>query len=367
MLYIIGDELNELGSGVVKKVEAQREIFSNNGLICRIHPLNYLCKKDTVSKIKRRLPFINTHKHWNKSDILKESHIYIRNLGPWDGYAVDFFSEIKAANRNLKIVYELPTYPYDKELLTKWKHWPLFLKDIYNRRYIHSFIDRIATLTNDSEIFGIPTLKIYNGIDFERIRPRIVCDTLDIHIIAVAKFELWHGYDRLIEGLRVYYKQNKYRKVFAHMVGYGSEYERYRKMVDDYGLNEYVIFYGQQSGRDLDDIYDKCNLGVASLGFHRIGLSEGAPLKTREYMTKGLPFIFGAKVSDISEKDQENIYLQVPANDSPIDIESILNFYDRIYREGAEQVNNHLRQFAQDHFSMEVAMKEVIEFFKNGK
>jgi len=155
--------------------------------------------------------------------------------------------------------------------------------------------------------------------------------------------------------------------VIFHLVGYGSEFERYQKMVADFALGDYVIFHGQQTGEALDAIYDQCNLGIASLGFHRTGLTEGAPLKTREYLAKGLPFIFGAKVSDISDEDKGSIYLQVPANDSPIDIEKILEFYARIYSEGAEPVNKRLRQFAQEHFSMEVAMKEVIDFFKSGK
>ena len=96
-------------------------------------------------------------------------------------------------------------------------------------------------------------------------------------------------------------------------------------------------------------------------------MNETAELKSRDYLAKGIPFVASVKILDIPEAVENDIYLRVPNDDSPIDIENVLNFYDRIYSESAEQVNNRLRQFAKDHFSMEVAMKEVIDFFKEGK
>ncbi len=365
MLYVAGADLKNIGSGVEKKIISQIEVFSLNLESCRFYCMPYVNENNTVNKILRRIPLINTHKKWQFNDFINEKYIYIRNLGPWDHYAVTFFSKLKEVNPNLLIVYELPTYPYDGELAKSWEGWPLLLKDKWNRHHLHKFIDRIATLTDDKEIFGVPTLKIGNGVDVDKIRPRQVQDTDVVHAIAVANFEWWHGYDRFLDGLKSYYADNPLRKVIFHLVGHGSEFGRYQKLVNEYGLGDYVILHDQQTDEALDAIYDQCNLGIASLGFHRTGLTEGAPLKTREYLAKGLPFILGAKVSDISDADKDNIYLQVPNDDSTIDIGAVLNFYDRIYSEGAEQVNIRLRQFAKEHFSMEVAMKEVIDFFKN--
>lgn len=367
MLYVVGTNPKEYSLGVAKKVCEQIKVFNKYKLNCELFTMSFYSRNDAFTKIAYRFPFFNAHKKWNIDDLRYHDCLYIRRLGPWDEPAVRFFRQLKKDNPCLKIVYELPTYPYEGEFKSKIHLWPLLIKDRWNRRYIYKFIDRIATLTDDNEIFGVPTLKIGNGIDLEQVRLRKVRETKDIHAIAVANFEWWHGYDRFIEGLKSYYTSNPCRKIYFHMVGHGSEFERYQRMVVEYGLRDYVILHDQQTGEALDDIYDKCNLGIASLGCYRKGMNETQELKSREYVVKGLPFVASVKISDISAGDKESIYLQVPNDNSPVDIEEVINFYDRTYIEGADNVNNRLRQFAKDHFSMEVAMKEVIDYFKAGK
>lgn len=366
-LYVTEKDINDIGKGVTNKIESQLDVFREANICFERYVLPLMDNRNRLYKIYRRLPFVNTHKKWNIEDFKDVSYIYMRRLGTWDGYAVKFLKKVKKENHTCKIVYELPTYPYDGEIVKRWYNWSLFIKDLYYRKHIHRFIDRIATLTDDKEIFGIPTLKIGNGIDVDKIRLRKVRETEEINAIAVANFEWWHGYDRFIEGLRLYYTSNPSRTIYFHMVGHGSEFVRYQKMIADYGVGDYVILYDQQTGDALDDIYDKCNLGIASLGCYRKGMNETQELKSREYLAKGLPFVASVKISDIPDGDKDSIYLQVPNDDSPIDINSVIKFYDRIYMEGADNVNNRLRQFAQDHFSMEAAMKEVIDYFKEGK
>lgn len=371
MLYVINCNLEDNGPGIARKIDEQVSCFSESGLDCSIYVLPYY--KDIhsiITKVKIRIPFVsmftNIHKHWGDR-LKKENCLYIRRLGAWDRDAIDYFLRLKENNPSIKIVLEIPTFPYDGELKKSWLNYPLLWKDRYNRKKLFRFIDRIATLTDDKEIFGIPTLKIGNGIDVNKIRIRKAYETNEIHAIAVAKFEWWHGYDRFLEGMKAYYSGNPSRKVVFHLVGNGNEFGRYQKMVAEYGLRDYVIFHDQQTGEALDAIYDQCNFGIASLGCYRKGLNETQELKSREYLAKGLPFVSSVKITDIPDAAKDNIYLQVSNNDSPIDIGSILEFYDRIYSEGAEQVNTRLRQFAKDHFSMEVAMKEVIDFFNEGK
>lgn len=365
MYYIIGHEIDDSGAGVARKVKEQIQAFNNNGLKCSLYVLPYYDMKcSKVHKILRRLPFTHLHKHWNISDLKDDNQLYIRYMGPWDGSAIKFFEQLKSRNKNIRIVCEIPTYPYDSEFKKNWKLYPLYLKDKYNRRYLYKFIDRIATLTDDKEIFGIPTLKIGNGIDVKKIRPRRVSKMDEIHAIAVANFAWWHGYDRFIEGMKIYYANNQSRKVVLHLVGHGSEFGRYKKMVADYNLEEYVILHDQQTGANLDAIYDQCNLAVASLGCYRKAMHETAELKTREYLAKGLPFITSVKIIDIDESEKNSIYMKVVNDDSSIDIATVIKFYDQIYSKGAKRVNDQLRQYAQDHLSMELAMKNVIDYFK---
>lgn len=365
MKYIIGKSLENFGAGSARKIREQIDAFNASGLNCELYVLPfYNYGTGRVARFFRRLPCINLHKHWRISDLVNEDYFYIRSAGGWDGYAVKFFEQLKLKNPRIKIVYEIPTYPYDGELAKSWKTLPILWKDKWNRRYLHKFIDRIATLTDDKKIFGVPTLRFSNGLDIDKVSPRNLQEAEEIHVIAVSNCEWWHGYDRFIEGLRLYYEGNPQRKIVFHLVGQGNESDRYKKMVQDYGLEEYVIMHGKKTGEALDTIYDQCNLGIASLGCYRKGMYETQELKSREYVAKGLPFVSSVRIGDISNEDKDNIYLQVSNDDSPVNIENVLNFYDHIYSEDVAQVDTRLRQFAKDHFSMEVAMKDVIDFFK---
>lgn len=368
MLYITEVDINDdTNKGVTEKIRGQIYAFDKAGLNCSYYRLKSEENNNSIiDMVKRRLPYINIHKHWHLDDeLISHDNIYIRQYVPIDDYIVRFFNNLKRKNPKCRIVWELPTYPYDDELRGEWRKKPFLWRDKYNRVKLKLFVDRIATLTNDKRIFGIPTLHIQNGIDIQKYKVRKVGNNINtINMIAVSKCIFWHGYDRLFLGLYDYYKNGGKRNVVVHFVGDGMELPKYKKMVKKYNLNNHVVFYGIKIGEELDEIYDSCNIGVGSLGCYRKGMNETAELKSRDYLAKGIPFVTSVKILDIPREGENNIYLRVPNNDSPLDINSVIDFYDRIYAEGADKVNTRLRKFAKEHFSMEVAMKEVIDFFK---
>ena len=84
-------------------------------------------------------------------------------------------------------------------------------------------------------------------------------------------------------------------------------------------------------------------------------------------MAKGLPFVSEVPIVGIKPEEQPELYLKVLNDASPINVQDVLDFYDKIYQKPEEQVIKRIRKYAEEHFSMEVAMKEVIDFFKSGK
>lgn len=364
MIYITA--VTDESYGVIKKINSQIDSFKKAGLKCTKHNIRFnTLGASIIAKLMIRLPFINSHKHWKYDGIIDDNDIYIRKLGPFDKSTEDFFVKLKKLNPKCRIVLELPTYPYDKEYLTL-TNFPFYIYDKYNRKNVKKYVDRIATLTDDNEIFGIPTLKIRNGIDLSTMSVRKVNahahDT--INCIAVACFAWWHGYDRFLEGLRGYYSNGGTRNIIFHMVGDGDEIPKYKKMVSEYSLQDHVIFYGTKTGKNLDDVYDKCSLGIASLGGYRKNLYKSAELKSREYMAKGIPFVCSTEIVDIDEDC--GMYLKVSNNDSCIKVEEVITFYDSIYNNNLEEeVIKKYRLFAEKNYSMDIAMKEVIDYFKS--
>ena len=84
-------------------------------------------------------------------------------------------------------------------------------------------------------------------------------------------------------------------------IGDGPELKSYQELVDRLELKDYVIFHGIKEGKELDEIFREADVGVGSLGLHRIGLSEASPLKHREYAVRGLIILHGGEDAEIDE------------------------------------------------------------------
>ena len=76
-------------------------------------------------------------------------------------------------------------------------------------------------------------------------------------------------------------------------------------------------------GKELDDIFNQCQFAIGSLGRHRSGITIIKTLKNREYATRGIPFIYSEQDPDF---DNQPYILKAPADESPIDVQCILNF-----------------------------------------
>ena len=76
-------------------------------------------------------------------------------------------------------------------------------------------------------------------------------------------------------------------------------------------------------------------------------------------MARGLPMISSTKI-DILPDDYP--YIQyVPEDDSPIDINTVINFYNSLTRqENREAQIRNIRNFAETHFDMHITMQPVI-------
>ena len=228
----------------------------------------------------------------------------------------------------VKVVMEIPTYPYDSE----YSHAPLRAKAVLQvdkmfRRAMARRLYRIVTFSDLPSIFGVPTVQISNGIDFEAIpvktsenRPGAV-----IRLTGVADIHFWHGFDRVIEGMAGYYKAPGREKVEFHIVGGGTvaQLEKLQVLVAQYGLEDRVIFHGPQSGAGLDAVFESTDMGIASLGRHRCGIDRIKTLKNREYAARGIPFVYSETDSDF---DAMPYVIKAPPDESPLDIAAIIRF-----------------------------------------
>ena len=366
--FLVYSDLND-NSGVNKKIKSQIDVLRDNGIDIQPKQLEFKTNLPGY-KLLYRMPFTNLSPVWKVTkDYENIDFIYLRRPFFCNFWFLRFLKRLKALNPGIKIIYELPTYPYDGEMLERKKNIPIYIKDYIARKDLHKYVDKIACLTGENTIFSVKTLQISNGYDFEKQTLRnIRYETEDINIAVVALFASWHGYERLIKGLSNYYTTGGNRKVFLHFAGDGPELAFYRKLAVKLNISDSCIFYGMQDHLQLNNIYDQCDLAAASFGCYKKNIYFSRELKTREYLAKGLPILF-AERSDVWDIDELKPYLcGFPNDDSAIDINKVIAFYDKLYlgkneNETAEMCKN-IRRIAQNNLDMNKAMKSVIDYIK---
>lgn len=99
-----------------------------------------------------------------------------------------------------------------------------------------------------------------------------------------------------------------------HFVGAGSKLEDLKKMVDDYGLNEKVVFHGFQKMETLPGFYAMADACLLTLAYDsEVGLT--IPAKLQGYMAAGKPVV--AAISGDAKKiiNESECGYQVEAGD----------------------------------------------------
>ncbi len=351
---------------IIKQVECMDEFF-------KVEYMQVVDKRNPwFAKLARRLPLLRHSVKWDiLKDVLDLDFLYIRKQG-FDFSFFQFLKRLKKKNNSIRVLVELPTYPYDKEISCSKLPGFNLVKDKFYRNRLKKHVDRIVTFSQDEYIFEIPTIQIKNGIDVLEVNPvdaKKHSKSTPIHLIMVAAFADWHGLDRIIEGLIAYYSNPDYkREVFLHVVG-DSGADVLKKAQERAAQSEvgarYVIFYGPKYGAELDEIFNQCDIGVECLGGHRKGLWLSSSLKSREYCAKGMPMVSSCKI-DIFE-DGSPYLLRVPSDDSAIDIQQIIRFHDDIYVDGERasgEVITFLRTHALEHCDMKKTMAPVIGYLQ---
>ena len=171
---------------------------------------------------------------------------------------------------------------------------------------------------------------------------------------------VWHGYDRLIAGIGEYYKHGGTREVIFHIVGgvhphYMQNIEQapgFQVLIDKYDIGDKIVFHGTMFGRQLDEVFDMCQFAIGSLARHRSGITSIKTLKNREYAMRGLPFIYSEQDSDF---DHQPYVLKAPADESPIDVQQIIDFYDHFTMKPAD-----IRKTV-EHLTWKIQMQRVLD------
>lgn len=276
-----------------------------------------------VSKIKKRTEFSSIAKYAEQNGI---EFVYIRSNHNANPFTIQMVKRMKRAG--MKVVVEIPTYPYDSEYQAQGISRQIFQDRIFRKAFAKT-LDAIVTFSDYTEIFGQKTIRISNGIDFDSVKIKSVLNdtSKELNLIGVAEIHKWHGFDRLVKGLAEYYSVSQEYIVKFHIVGYffSAEGEQeFKSFIVENKMEKYVILHGKKHGKELDEVFNQCDFGIGSLGRHRVGIQRIKTLKNREYAARGIPFIYSETDSDF---DNRPYVLKAPADETAINIHDIIRFY----------------------------------------
>lgn len=356
-------------NGISKKIHYQVDALKACGLDVHICYLNesdgnkYRMIDNTIlcdygqgfkGKILKRIEFTSIANYAIKEGV---SFVYIRSDHNASPFTIRMVKKMRKAG--IYVVMEIPTYPYDNEKATSSRKLQRFV-DKYFRKSLAKHLCRIVTFSDYNTIFGTPTIQISNGVDFSKIKlkQRINETSKELHLIGVAEIHYWHGFDRIVQGLVNYYKNNPDYKVIFHIVGdFFGEREKNEIMpfITANHLESYILIHGAKHGEELDELFELSDIAIGSLGRHRSGITNIKTLKNREYAARGLSFIYSEQDSDFEGKPY---ILKVPADESPIDIISIIDFFRKLNITPLE-IRNSIKSL-----SWEEQMKKVITIAK---
>ncbi len=295
---------------------------------------------------------------WRYYDYITDEHLkgydfYIFRYGLATRSFIKCLKRTKTNNKAAPIYIDMPTYPYAREWIGL-KGRVVMMLDKIGSSHLRKYVSRVIHSGMESMIHGIPTTRITNGVDTQRLKLRHINDDEGLRLLALGKWRSWHGLDRLIKGMaRV---KDHGLEITLDIIGDGEVVPALRRLVQSTGTQDVVKFHGIQKGSALDDLFDRADLGVGTLGLHRKDVMLDSSLKHREYIARGLPFILAG--SDVDITDHLGFTISVPQDDTALDLLSIIERYQSV--DIASQMIE-MRKYAKQHLSWQSKMKTLLD------
>lgn len=300
--------------------------------------------------------------HWIRRNRIDAAIVRFDHFDP----AFCRFSKQMKENE-IVVALELPTFPFDSEralrhekLLSGRRYAKYLLHRAFVKvengyiRHADRYIDYTISYLDVAQIWDCPNITFDNGIDAATIPLKAPkSDDTTVNLLCVAKFAPHHGVDRLLRGLAEY---NGARDVRVVLAGSGIESPNLMNLAKDLGLDSRVRFEGTVLGDQLNRLFDSANVAVGSLGLHRIGISQGSTMKSREYCARGIPFVYA--FSEKGFDGSEDFTLLLPSTNDPVEINEVIGFSDRVSYD--TDLSARMRDFASTHFDWKAQMIKVL-------
>lgn len=310
--------------------------------------VKYPFKNERLNHLMRRFILLKVSKNFLLQSTVTFDFAYLR-YHFFDAFYISLLKAIKS--KGIKSVIEMHSYP---TFTPHDKFNPFKYFDMYYSKQVKRYCSLIVAMTNLKNILNIKTVEIENSLTPSKytIKHTQKLEN-DFTLINVAFENITHGLDRVIVGISEYLKSGGDKKIKLLLIG--SYSSKTKKLVSDLSLNDSVIFLGQKEKNEMDAYFDTAHMAIGSIGNHRANSYYGSALKTKEYIARGIPFVYGWNERVLHDFPYA---IKVPLSEEPINIFEMLGFYEKIYTNDlAKKIHNEL---AVKNITWSIQFKKII-------
>ncbi|MHA7131855.1 glycosyltransferase family protein [Algoriphagus namhaensis] len=203
--------------------------------------------------------------------------IYTRSILPFFGF--------KKILKNYKVVYEINSLvrkELDSKIKNSLRDYLNYFKNIYSLSF-HTYLAGLVCVTNEIEKFEnsykIPSIVIPNGISTNKLNKKIGSGSIIPQLVFVGSpNQSWHGIEEILDFADKFQSQLGF-----HIVGAVATESIYSV--------ENITFYPYMNDSDVDNLIVNFDIAICSASLYKKGMYEACPLKTRKYLSLGIPMI----------------------------------------------------------------------------
>lgn len=195
-------------------------------------------------------------------------------------------------------------------------------------------------------------LVVSNGFDVESSALREIpnYDGSELKLLMLVgsiKGSDWNGIDYIVEGIKKYTGNTK---ITFYL---GGEMES-----NPYPDCDFFVPLGYLKGAEMENYLNDCHLALGAFALSRKNIKEASTLKFREYISKGVPVVYGYEDSDGDALCEQGLALRLPS-DCELDMFKVVAFANQIYLNPNHAAE--IRKFAKEHIDFTIKMKQLIK------
>jgi hypothetical protein len=373
-------------SSVQTKVKTQIQSLNQNGVVCEGAFIGTSDEKDIIlnNKIKYyKIPKCNwkyfkqigQQKYLNNAvfELIKNNYkdydiFYIRYFGASKYfYKVSkyFGSKIVTEHQSIEIkeIISLKNqnpFSLNPSRFLSWIQYflyPIFMEKFYGKLIAKNLLAAVC-VTNEIAIskkkIGFKnTISLPNGIGVQQYKvresPKFDSKLKLIFLKGTNSMAPWNGFERIVSSIDSYNKNNT-SQFEIELIVCGHKFE------GEIPNRDYVKHLGYLTKIELDNIMNEVHIGVSTMESYKEGIFEASRLKAREYVARGIPFIYANDDLDFTE-DANWFALKLSNSSELIDFNKVLDFANKVLAD--EEHPHKMRKYAEEHLDYEVKMNKL--------